>query len=305
MTQLDALGHRLDRFDLVGAVDDPRVDFSDARGLAELVDVGEPFQVVLREEAADLAGRIEAALPEPDLVAIGEKDEGIDPVLDLYEVRVIGGLSFAFRRISRRTLDLDEGQWSTLNDHQGIVDELSAGPRIAVLTRGETACEKKFIDHAARRPGPARFRKLAVDPLGLGRRLKLRQHACAPRGPVVGLTWPERRNGSGTSGRSRPSVGRCTFGAYLGTKLPRLQVVGKCGTGHVLPQRYESGQIPLCSTDFRRGLLPGLPDGVGHLLAEPKFRAHRVRHRAKLRGVAPSPVRRWRGHREWVRARRG
>ena len=96
IAELDALGDGLGRFNLVGPVDDVAVDHGSARCFMEPVYEREAFQIVLGEEPADLAGRIEAAVPEPDLVAIGEEDKGVDAVLALTPVSVVSRLAFAF-----------------------------------------------------------------------------------------------------------------------------------------------------------------------------------------------------------------
>ena len=76
----DSLGNGLDRLDLISAINDALEWHCTRERFPELVEVGEPQQVFLGEESADLPRRVEASMPEPDFVTIGQKYKGIDAV---------------------------------------------------------------------------------------------------------------------------------------------------------------------------------------------------------------------------------
>jgi hypothetical protein len=95
--------------------------------LPELVEVGEPNEIVFGEKAANFPRRIELSVPEPDFVAICQENKGSNAVLGSEGVGVIGRLTFAFEWISAGTFGFHDGEGAAEAIEESIVGELVNG----------------------------------------------------------------------------------------------------------------------------------------------------------------------------------
>lgn len=161
---LDTLGDGFDRLDLIGAIDDAFKRHLARERLPKLIEMGESQQVFLGEESADLP-RVEASMPEPDFVPVGQEHEG---------VRAVPG-RVARRRSRQPGVRLREDfgwnvwlrQWQAVGRDDPIARSQRTRSwcgncRLAVQHGG--SLDKELFDHPPAAYGPAGVTELKVDP---------------------------------------------------------------------------------------------------------------------------------------------
>src|SRR6266567_6597765 len=110
--RLDTFRNGFDRLDLIGAVDDALQRHGARERLSEFVQMGKPQQVLFVKEPADFAWRVKIAVPEPDFIAISEKDERINTMLGAQCIGIVGCLALTFEWIAAGALGFDDGKRS-------------------------------------------------------------------------------------------------------------------------------------------------------------------------------------------------
>lgn len=130
--------------------------------------------------------QVQTAVPEPDLVTVGEEDEGVDAVLELHAVRVTRRLALTLQRLAQVALDLVDGNGAPIRKDQGVIDERVLDRCSVIRPHGPVSGKEEFIHHAARRAGSASLGKLAVNALRAGDGLQFGAHG--PLDRQIG-TW--------------------------------------------------------------------------------------------------------------------
>ncbi len=94
----NALGDGLNRFLLLGPVDNLGVDRCTFKALPVLCLECQPFQIIQRKESRNAVRRIEFSIPKPNLLPVGKENERLDTSPCLNAISVVGGLAFSLQR---------------------------------------------------------------------------------------------------------------------------------------------------------------------------------------------------------------
>jgi hypothetical protein len=123
---------------------------------------------------------VEPTIPEPDFVAVGEKDERINAVSGLDPVSVVTGLTLALDRAAAGALRLHDAQRTAQAVGQGVVGKFVRGvEKDTWAVQHRRVPHQELLQERATASRPAGAGKLEVNPLSTCLRFSL--HRLHPR----------------------------------------------------------------------------------------------------------------------------
>ena len=128
------------------------MDLRQGGGVAPLVQ--QPFEILSRKKAAYGSWRIAIAVPEKNLLAVGEKDKRVDTELLGDLIGIVRCLPFTGQRIPARAFRFDESQRLVMRADQHVIDESAV---VTARARPVFAGSKRELleDRALITPQPA------------------------------------------------------------------------------------------------------------------------------------------------------
>ena len=102
-------------------------------------------------------------MPEPSLIAIGQKDEWINAVSGANTVGVFRRLAFTFQRTAGGALGLDDGQRPAIRLEKDVVGYAVISSGFSSLADAGSARKIGFLQHGTGARRPTRARQLEVN----------------------------------------------------------------------------------------------------------------------------------------------